>query len=222
VCAASQRADTLSSELLKIDAQNPDAQDLRYAARWLGRGAVIAIPTDTLYALAADPLNLAAVDAIFRVKGRPETRALPILINSLEQAMWLGRNLPGNFQKLAKVCWPGALTLVVDASNRLPLKVTANTKRIALRWPKSEVVRRLILEFGGPITGTSANISGSPSCSSGDEVFRQLGDRIPLILDAGDTGEIMPSTIVELHGETWRVGREGTISADEIKEALES
>ncbi len=183
---------------------------------------MIAIPTDTLYGLAADPMNLAAVDEIYRVKGRPETRALPILINSPEQGLLLGRNLPKNFEKLAEACWPGALTMVVDASNRLPLKVTANTRRIALRWPKNEVVQQLIQEFGGPITGTSANLSGRPSCGSGEEVFRQLGDRIPLILDAGATGETLPSTIVEFHGEEWRIGREGAISAEDIEKAMES
>lgn len=212
----------MSAELLRIDGLKPEERVIRYAARWLARGAVIAVPTDTLYALAADPVNLSAVEEIYRVKGRPETRALPILINSLEQATMLGRNFPHNFEKLAKACWPGALTLVVDASHCLPLKVTAQTRRIALRWPKSEVVVRLIQEFGGPITGTSANISGSPSCASGEEVLRQLGDRIPLILDAGATGESLPSTIVELHGEEWKVGREGAIPVARIKEALES
>ncbi len=81
--------------MLKVDPQNPDKRTIRYAASWLRRGAVVAIPTDTLYALAADPVNLAAVEEIFRVKGRPESRALPILINSLAQARALSRDLPG-------------------------------------------------------------------------------------------------------------------------------
>jgi L-threonylcarbamoyladenylate synthase len=194
---------------------------IRYAAGWLNRGAVVAIPTDTLYALAADPVNLAAIDEIFRVKGRPETQALPILISSLDHAMILGRDLPDNFFRLAEACWPGPLTIVVDASNRLPLKVTANTKRVALRWPKNEIVTRLIQELGVPLTGTSANISGSPTCASGEEVFRQLGDRIPLILDSGETQEIMPSTIVELRGDKWCIGREGALPSDDIREALD-
>jgi L-threonylcarbamoyladenylate synthase len=83
------------------------------------------------------------------------------------------------------------------------------------------VVSNLIAELGVPLTGTSANLSGSPTCESGDEVFRQLGDRIPLILDAGDTNDSLPSTIVELRGELWCVGREGAIPADTIREVLE-
>lgn len=193
---------------------------VRYAAGHLTRGCAIAIPTDTLYGLAADPFNLAAVDEIYRVKGRPETSALPILVNSLEQALLLAREVPDSFLRLAEQFWPGALTLVVDASNRVPLKVTANTRRIALRWPKSEIVARLIQEFDGPITGTSANISGFPSCTSGEQVMKQLGARLPLILDAGETKGNLASTIVELKDDAWRVGREGAIAAADIERVL--
>ncbi len=211
----------MSAEVLKLQSDNPDPRFIRYAAQWLNRGAVVAIPTDTLYALAADPVNLAAVDEIFRVKGRLESRALPILINSLDQASMLARNLPDNFFCLAETFWPGPLTLVIDASTRLPLKVTGNTKRIALRWPNNPIVSRLIEEIGVPLTGTSANISGSPTCASGDEVFRQLGDRLPLILDGGETSAHLPSTIVELRGDHWCIGREGAIPAELIRAALD-
>ncbi len=211
----------LSAEVLKLDSQNPDTNGIRYAASWLRRGAVVAIPTDTLYALAADPVNLAAVEEIFKVKGRPESRALPILINSLAQARMLARDLPANFYRLSQACWPGPLTIVVEASNRLPLKVTANTRRIALRWPKSEIVSCLIEELGVPLTGTSANLSGARTCGSAMEVLEQLGERIPLILDTGEAAEFMPSTIVELRGEHWCIGREGAIPSEMIQEALE-
>ena len=203
---------------------------LRYAAHFLTRGCVVAIPTDTFYGLAADPFNLAAVDEIYRVKGRPETRALPILVNCLEQALMLIRDRehftglpdpPRKFTRLAEAFWPGALTLVMDASNRVPLKVTANTGKVALRWPKSAVVDQLIDEFEGPITGTSANISGFPSCSSAEQVIKQLGNRLPLVLDGGDSGASLPSTIVELRGDDWRVLREGTIPVAEIEKVLQ-
>src|SRR5258706_6172710 len=137
--SASARGHTLPAELLRVDAQSPQNEVLRYAAHFLTRGCVIGIPTDTLYGLAADPFNLAAVDEIYRVKGRPETRALPILVNSLEQAMLLARETPRNFVRLAQEFWPGALTLVAEAATRLPLKVTAHTRRTAVRWPRSEV-----------------------------------------------------------------------------------
>jgi L-threonylcarbamoyladenylate synthase len=221
----------LPAELLRVNAQSPQGEVLCYAAHFLTRGCVVAIPTDTFYGLAADPFNLAAVDEIYRVKGRPETRALPILVNCLEQALMLLRDReeeaagdaipPRRFTQLAEAFWPGALTLVMDASNRVPLKVTANTGKVALRWPKSAVVDRLIDEFQGPITGTSANISGFPSCSSAEQVMKQLGNRLPLVLDGGDSGASLPSTIVELRGDDWRVLREGTIPLAEIEKALQ-
>lgn len=210
----------MPAELLRIREEAPETEILRYAANRLAHGCVVAIPTDTLYGLAADPFNLAAVDEIYRVKGRPETSALPILVNSLEQALLLAREAPDIFLKLAEEFWPGALTLVVDASNRVPLKVTANTRRIALRWPKSNIVNKLIDEFDGPLTGTSANISGFPSCSSGEQVMKQLGERLPLILDAGETKANLASTIVELRDDEWKIGREGAIAAADIERLL--
>src|SRR5882724_2197107 len=144
---SSPKAKKLPAELLRVNAQTPELDALRYAAHFLVKGCVIGIPTDTFYGLAADPFNLAAVDEIYRLKGRPETRALPILVNSLEQALMLAREAPRKFLRLAQAFWPGGLTLVVNAAQRIPLKVTAGTGRVALRWPNSTVVRRLIDEF---------------------------------------------------------------------------
>lgn len=195
----------------------PDSNAVRYAATFIRRGEVVGVPTDTFYALAADPFNLAAVEEIYRVKGRPENRALPILVNSIDQAVMLARDLPPNFLKLAKKFWPGPLTLLVDASHQIPLKVTANMGRAALRWPNSPTACALIEQLGSPITGTSANISGFPSCSNAEQLMEQLGDRLPLILDAGDTGAMISSTIVDLRDSEWRIIREGLVSAEDIE-----
>ena len=108
-----------------------------------------------------------------------------------------------------------------DASTRLPVKVTANTGKVALRWPKSAVAQQLIDEFEGPITGTSANVSGFPSCSGADQVLKQLGSRLPLVLDGGDTGAALPSTIIELIFDEWKVLREGAIPVQEISKTLQ-
>jgi tRNA threonylcarbamoyl adenosine modification protein (Sua5/YciO/YrdC/YwlC family) len=210
----------LPAELLKVSAGTPETAAIHYAAEFIKRGLVVGVPTDTFYGLAADPFNLAAVDEIYRVKGRPEARALPILVNSVEVASAMALDVPRNFHRLAEAFWPGPLTIVVDASHQVPLKVTANTKRVALRWPKNEVVVRLIEEFHGPVTGTSANISGYPSCSTAEEVMEQLGKRLPLVIDTGDTKASLPSTIVELHGREWKIGREGAITEAEIDDAL--
>lgn len=205
---------------LKVSAEVPEPNALRYAADIIAGGHVVCIPTDTFYGLAVDPFNLSAVEEIYRVKGRPENRALPILVSSIEQAIPLTRDLPAIFLTLAQKFWPGALTLLVDASNRMPLKVTGNKGRIALRWPKSRVACALIEQIGSPITGTSANISGQASCSSAEEVMKQLGGRIPLVLDSGETGATLSSTIVDLRGEEWKIVREGLVTEDEIEKAL--
>ena len=207
-------------EVLKISAEAPEQSVVDYAAGFIRRGCVVGIPTDTFYGLAADPFNLASIEEVFRIKGRPETRALPILINSIEQAVTLIRDVPDVFLTLAQKFWPGALTLVVEATHRLPLKVTGNTGRVALRWPDSLITSALIEAVGGPITGTSANLSGFPSCTNAQQIVKQLGDRLPLILDAGDTGAILASTIVRINGNDWTIAREGALPESEIQAAL--
>jgi L-threonylcarbamoyladenylate synthase len=218
---ALERSITLSAELLRVSPEAPDPAAIRYAAAFIRRGELVAVPTDTFYGIAADPFNLAAVGQIYRVKGRPETRALPILVNSTAQAVSLARDVPYTFHKLVQKFWPGPLTLLVDASNHIPLKVTAHTGQVALRWPNSPIISALIDVVNGPITGTSGNISGQPACSSAVDLLEQLGDRLPLILDAGETAGNLASTIVKLEDEVWTVMREGVISNEQIRAALE-
>ena len=211
----------MSAELLKISPLAPDLRTLQYAAQFILRGELVAVPTDTFYGLAADPFNLAAIGRIYRVKGRPETRALPILVNTTAQAVLLSRDVPYTFHKLAAKFWPGPLTLLVEASTGVPLKVTAHTGNVALRWPKSAIVDALINLTKGPVTGTSGNISGQPACATAVELMEQLGDRLPLIIDAGETPGNLASTIVKLDGDDWAVMREGVITEQEIRAALE-
>jgi L-threonylcarbamoyladenylate synthase len=211
----------LPVEVLKISSDAPERHLIEYAATFIRRGRVVAIPTDTFYGLSADPFNLAAVERVFRVKGRPESQALPILVNSMEQAVSLIRDIPDPFLTLAHKFWPGALTLIVEATHRLPLKVTGNTGRVALRWPKSKIANALIESAEGPITGTSANLSGHPSCSSAEQILVQLNDRLPLILDSGDTGGTAASTIVRINGDNWSIAREGAIPNAEIEQAFQ-
>ena len=209
-------------EVLKISSDAPERSVVEYAASFIKRGRVIGIPTDTFYGLSADPFNLAAIERVFQIKGRPENRALPILVNSVEQAVSLARDVPDAFLTLASKFWPGALTLVVEATHRLPLKVTGNSGRVALRWADSRIATAVIEAAGGPITGTSANLSGRPSCSNADEIVQQLGSKLSLILDAGDTGGTLASTIVRIDGDEWSIVREGALPDTEIRRALES
>lgn len=209
-------------EVVRISPEAPEKHEVQYAAGFIQRGQVIGIPTDTFYALSADPFNLAAIQEVFAIKGRPEAKALPILVDSIEMALTLARDLPDSFLTLAHKFWPGALTLVVEATHRLPLKVTGNSGRVALRWSNSRIVTALIEGVGGPITGTSANLSGFPSCTNAGQIVKQLGDRLPLVLDSGDTGATLASTIVAVRGDDWSVVREGAVAEEEIRKALDS
>ena len=220
--SGSPRRQLLRAEVLKVSAEQPEPHVVQYAASVISRGQVVGIPTDTFYGLAADPFNLAAVELVYRIKGRPEQKALPVLVCSVEQAVTLVRELPDSFLKLAQKFWPGPLTLAVDAVSRVPLKVTGNTGRIALRWSASKVACAIIETHGGPVTGTSANISGFPACSSGEQLVKQMAERLPLILDAGETKAALASTIVDLRGDDWQILREGVISEKQIRDAIEN
>jgi L-threonylcarbamoyladenylate synthase len=210
----------LPVEVLKISSESPERYIVDYAAGFVKRGRVVGVPTDTFYGLCADPFNLAAIERVFQIKGRAEDKALPILVNSVEQAVTLARDVPDAFLTLASKFWPGALTLVVEATHRLPLKVTGNSGRVALRWANSRVTSAIIGAVGGPVTGTSANLSGHPSCSTSTQIVGQLGDRLPLVLDAGDTGGTLASTIVRIDGNEWYVAREGAIPEADIHKAF--
>jgi tRNA threonylcarbamoyl adenosine modification protein (Sua5/YciO/YrdC/YwlC family) len=210
----------LSVEIQKISTESPEPNVIEYAAGFVRRGRVVGVPTDTFYGLCVDPFNLAAIEAVFQCKGRPETKALPILVSSIEQAVSLMREVPDAFLKLTHNFWPGALTIVTEATHRLPLKVTGNSGRVALRWPNSRVVTALVEAVGAPVTGTSANLSGFPSCTNAQQIVKQLGPRLPLILDGGDTGGTLASTIVTIDGDSWTIAREGAIPDADILRAL--
>lgn len=210
------------ARILTVSPDNPESRCIEHAAHLIRRGEVVAIPTDTLYGLAADPFNLSAVARIYEIKGRPERRALPILVTSIDQAEELADVLPDAFYTLAKRFWPGALTLVVDASSHLPLKVTGNTGRVALRQADSKIPAAVIAAVGTPVTGTSANLSGFPACVEAAQVVKQMGERLPVVLDGGKSSALLASTILALRADGWSILREGPIGEDQIREALES
>jgi len=207
------------AEILKIDPARLEFI-LDYSTRMILAGKVVAVPTDTLYGLAADPFNLAAVSEVNRIKRRMAERPLPLLVASVDQAADSAHDPPRLFFQLAEKFWPGPLTIVVTASRQLPLKVTGNTGKVGLRWPKAPVVVALIAACGRPLIGTSANLTDQPPCTSADEVNRQIGNVVPLILDGGPTPAHVPSTVVELAGEQARIIRPGGVPESELKEFL--
>src|SRR3954468_12502694 len=212
----------LPAELLKIDNSQPEAKLVSYAAERIRQGQVLGMPTDTFYGLAADPVNLRAVERIYEIKNRSRHKPLSLLVESVDQATELSRNVPQVFHELAEKYWPGPLTMIVKASSRIPLKVTANTGNVALRVPSAAIPVAIIREMGFPITATSANLLGSAECTTAECVREQMGDRISIIVNGGPTERDTPTTIVDLSGDPtqWQIIREGAIPAEEISQIL--
>jgi L-threonylcarbamoyladenylate synthase len=207
------------AEILKVSSLEMEYV-LEYAVRLILTGKVVAFPTDTFYGLGADPFNLAAVTEIFRIKRRSSDRPIPLLVASLDQAADLVSDPPQIFFTLAKKFWPGPLTIVASASRQIPLKITANTGLVGIRWPRSLLAEALVAALGRPVTGTSANLSERPACATAGEVEEQIGRSLPLILDGGSTAGGQPSTVVELRGDRVRILRPGGVAESELEDFL--
>jgi tRNA threonylcarbamoyl adenosine modification protein (Sua5/YciO/YrdC/YwlC family) len=205
--------------MVKISSENPEPSLIRYAADQIRAGEVLGMPTDTFYGLAADPFNLRAVDRVYEIKSRSRHKPLSLLIEDVEQAEEMAK-LPEEFHALARKFWPGPLTMIVKASSRLPLKVTANTGNVALRIPNAKIPLAVVQAAHIPITATSANLSGETECTTAAAVRDQLGMRIPIIVDGGISPRDVASTIVDLTDEEarWTILREGAIPAQDISE----
>ena len=213
----------MTAEILRIDPDQPEPALIEYVARCLESGQPVALPTDTFYGLAVDPVNLRAVDRIYELKNRARHKPLSLLIADSGQANGLARDVDTAFDRLAERFWPGPLTIIVKAGSKLPLRVTANTGNVALRVPKAEIARAVVAKLGLPITATSANLQGQPECSYASCVREQLGDKIPLIVDGGPTARTVATTIVDLTGggSAWAILREGAIPTHEIALCLQ-
>lgn len=208
----------MTAEILRIHPDEPEPELIERVVRDLNAGSVVGLPTDTFYGLAVDPVNLRAVERIYEIKTRAKHKPLSLLIGDEAQAYELARGLDGAFDRLAEKFWPGPLTIIVKASGKLPLRVTANTGNVALRIPEAAIPRAVVEKLGLPITATSANLSGMPECTYAACVRDQLGDQIPLLVDGGPTARTVATTIVDLSsgGRQWSVLREGAISTHEI------
>ncbi len=213
----------MTAEILRVHPDTPEPYCIDQIVGSLNAGNVVALPTDTFYGLAVDPVNLHAVDRIYDIKTRARHKPLSLLIADVAQAYEHARYLDSAFDRLAEKFWPGPLTLVVKAGSKLPLRVTANTGNLALRVPEAAICRAVVSRLGLPITATSANLSGHPECTDALGVFTQLGDQLPLIVDGGPTARSIPTTIVDLSGggSSWMILREGAIPTHEIALALQ-
>ncbi len=211
----------MATDLILIDTEKPDPAAIDRAAQAILRGKLIGAPTDALYTLMADPFNLQAVARVFNAKGRESVRSLPVVVSDVLMAEELSSELSQRFYILARHFWPGPLTIIVDASGKIPLKVTGNTGRLAIRQLKSNVINALVERVGQPLISTSANMSGQPTIKNGIELFAAMDGRLDLVLDGGPC--VGPgSTTVDITEPYWKVIREGAISEREIADRLKA
>ena len=210
----------MPTDLIVIDSEAPDKEAIERAATAILRGKVVAIPTDARYALVADPFNLRAVSRVFAAKGREKGRSLPLLVSDSIMAEELASEASARFRILMRHYWPGPLTIIVPASGKVPLRVTGNTGRVAMRQSNSKVAQALIERINQPLIATSANLSGQPTCASGIEVFGTMDGRLDLVLDGG-TCPGLGSTTVDITEPFWKVIKEGAILERELAEVLQ-
>jgi L-threonylcarbamoyladenylate synthase len=211
----------VATDLIQIDVDNPYTGAIDRAVGEIARGHIVGVPTDALYLLVADPLNLHAVGRVFAAKGRESVRSLPLAISDTLMAEDLAKELTSRFYILARHFWPGPLTMIVPASANVPLKVTGNTGRLAMRYGNSNVLNTIVEKTGHALIATSANMSGQPTISSGIELFATMDGRIDLVLDGGLCSG-PGSTTVDITEPYWRVIREGAITEKEIAERLKA
>ncbi len=175
--------------------------ELKKAVQAVKNGKLVAFPTDTFFALGADALNAAAVERVFRAKGRNPGTPVPVLINDAAMAERLVSDFPDMLRRLADEFWPGALTIVLPASDVVPEMVSAGTGTVGLRVPDHDLARELITMANTPLTGTSCNATGQPPTRDASVVSKQMGGKIAVCIDAPCGENTLPSTVVGLLGD---------------------
>lgn len=192
-------------------------EHINTAVQILQNSGVIAIPTDTLYGLAASAFDEAAVAKVFRLKARPEGMALPLLLADPEHARMCAASIPPIMWQLADSFWPGALTIILPKSHLIPDAVTAGRSTVALRVPDHPLPRAIARALDAPITGTSANRSGRPGITTAQAVRQEFGEEIDYILDGGDSPGGTASTILGLSGGIPTILRQGAVSQQALE-----
>jgi len=205
--------------IVKTDPGRMSRKALHVAAEALSRGGIIVYPTDTVYGLGGNALRRDTVLRIFKVKSRPLDLPVPLAISSRAMAERLA-HVSGVAEKLMRAFWPGALTIILTRKKIVPDEVTGGTEGVGLRIPDHAVPLKLIRMVGFPLVATSANIHGHPSPVSVDDAVAQLGDRVDVFIDAGETRGRVPSTVVDLTGSPPAILREGPISKEAIEEII--
>lgn len=207
------------SQVVTIDPGNPDEVILQRAAQVVRSGGLIVYPTETLYGIGADATNPGAIKRVSEAKKRTEQKPVLVLVDSVEMMSPLVEAVPLAARILMQGFWPGPLTIVFSASDRVPTEITRGSKNIGIRIPSSRLCLRLLAHLRTPLTSTSANLSGEPPVRAVQEIHKDLTG-IDLYLDAGELPESLPSTVVDVSGLAPRLLRHGAIPVEQIQQVL--
>jgi tRNA threonylcarbamoyl adenosine modification protein (Sua5/YciO/YrdC/YwlC family) len=207
------------SKVYRVDPENPNAEVINLAGTVLRDGGIVVFPTETVYGLGALADSCFGPHELFEVKVRPATLPIPLLVETEDALDTYGVEVPAYAHNLARQFWPGAITLVVKASDAVPRDFRAPDGSIGLRSPRHEVVMELIQAAGGPLFTTSANTHGNPAPSSFAEIEPRIISHADVVLDGGETEHQMPSTVVDCTGPEPKIVREGAIPADQVMAA---
>jgi L-threonylcarbamoyladenylate synthase len=197
-----------------------NTENISFARETIARGGIIAFRTDSFYGLGADPFNASAVLKVKDLKGREENKPILVLISDVEQLDRLIKTRSAVFDELAKHFWPGALTIIGEATDQLPSELTAGTKTVGVRLPADDRVRALVSACGRALTATSANSAAELPARTAEEVAKYFGERIDLIVDGGETKTDQPSTVVDATGVDVKLVREGVFPWAQIQVTL--
>ncbi|BBF85305.1 TsaC protein [Aquitalea magnusonii] len=198
----------------------PHVADIRRAAALLGQGQLVALPTETVYGLAASAQNPDAIRRVFSAKGRPADHPLIVHLPDLSHLQHWVSQIPPQARQLAAAFWPGPLTMVLPAAPTVSRLITGGQDTVAVRWPAHPLFQAVLDQLGHAVVAPSANPFGhiSPSCAS--HVLRQMAGRIEAVLDGGDCRFGVESTIIDLSGPAARILRPGSISAAQLAQVL--
>jgi L-threonylcarbamoyladenylate synthase len=208
--------------VLRTDTPDSLEQALRKAASALQAGEVVALPTETVYGLAANALDAAAVEKLFVLKGRPAHNPIIVHVAGLDMARRCVTEWPDAADRLAAAFWPGPLTIVLPKAEVIPESVTAGGRTVGIRWPRHPIMNEVIQRCGFPLAAPSANRSGRVSPTTAEHVARSLGERLGLIVDGGRAEVGIESTVVDLSESVPRVLRPGMIHADQLAAVIGS
>ena len=195
----------------------PTKENINCCAELIKNGEVVGMPTETVYGLAANAFDEAAVKKIFKAKKRPADNPLIVHIADIEMLKGLVKDVPDIAIDVCKRFWPGPLTVVLPKSDKIPSVTSGGLDTVGIRLPSNNVAREFIRASGLPLAAPSANLSGSPSPTTASHVYDDLNGRIPAILDGGKCSVGVESTVISFESDIIRLLRPGRISVDDLK-----